>query len=87
MNITQAAYTRYRSNMNVGYLSESTDKSTNPPKTQTEEFKGGYRSGIEDYSLKADFDYSPNTSHDIKFGTNYTYHTFRPDVSNNSFFQ
>lgn len=76
-----AAYTRYRSNMNVGYLSESTDKSVTPPKTETEEFKVGYRSGIEDYSLKADFDYSPNTSHDIKFGTNYTYHTFRPDVS------
>ena len=80
MNMT-AAYTRYRSNMNVGYLSESTDKSVTPPKTETEEFKVGYRSGIEDYSLKADFDYSPNTSHDIKFGTNYTYHTFRPDVS------
>ena len=85
MNIT-GAYTRYRSNMNVGYLSESTDKTTNPPKTQTEEFKVGYRSGIEDYSLKADFDYSPNTSHDIKFGTNYTYHTFRPDVSTFYFF-
>ena len=78
---TTIAYTRYRSNMNVGYLSESTDKSVTPPKTETEEFKVGYRSGIEDYSLKADFDYSPNTSHDIKFGTNYTYHTFRPDVS------
>ena len=83
---TTAAYTRYRSNMNVGYLSESTDKSVNPPKTQTEEFKVGYRSGIEDYSLKTDFDYSPNTSHDIKFGTNYTYHTFRPDVSTFYFF-
>ena len=83
---TTAAYTRYRSNMNVGYLSESTDKSINPPKTRTEEFRVGYRSGIEDVSLKADFDYAPNTAHDIKFGVNYTYHTFRPDVSTFYFF-
>ncbi|MHB9056104.1 MAG: TonB-dependent receptor [Paludibacteraceae bacterium] len=80
MNST-AAYTRYRSNMNVGYLSENIDKTVDPPKTQTEEYKVGYRSGIEDYSLKVDFDYYPNTYHDVKFGADYTYHTFRPDVS------
>lgn len=80
MNST-AAYTRYRSNMNVGYLSENIDETIDPPKTQTEEYKVGYRSGIEDYSVKIDFDYYPNTYHDIKFGADYTYHTFRPDVS------
>lgn len=78
---TTAAYTRYRSHMSVGYNSIDTDKSVNPPRSQDEEYKIGYRSGIEDYSLKVEFDYSPNTSHNIKFGTNYTYHTFRPDVS------
>lgn len=43
--------------------------------------KMGYRSGIADWSLRADFDYSPGAAHSIKFGTSYTYHTFHPDVS------
>lgn len=32
-------------------------------------------------TLRADFDYTPSPLHDIKFGANYTYHTFSPDVS------
>lgn len=78
---TTAAYTRYRSHMDVGYVSNYEDRTSDPVYETEEEFKVGYRSGIEDYSLKVDFDYSPNTFHDVKFGTNYTYHTFRPDVS------
>lgn len=80
MNIT-GSYTKYRSLMSVGYENESINKQVEPPKSTSSEMKMGYRSGIEDWSLRADFDYSPNTSHDIKFGTSYTYHTFRPDVS------
>ncbi|NLO71595.1 MAG: TonB-dependent receptor [Porphyromonadaceae bacterium] len=78
---TTAAFTRYRSHMNVGYNSEQTDKTENPPRKTEQKLKVGYRSGITDYTLKVDFDYSPNTSHDVKFGVNYTYHTFRPDVT------
>ena len=38
----------------------------------------GYFSGIEDYGAKIDFDYLPNPNHYIRFGANYTYHTFSP---------
>jgi outer membrane receptor for ferrienterochelin and colicin len=35
-------------------------------------------SGLRDYGLKADFNYMPNNMHNIKFGYNFTYHTFIP---------
>lgn len=33
-------------------------------------------SSIQDWTLKEDFDYSPNVAHTIKFGAHATYHTF-----------
>lgn len=76
---TTAAYTRYRFFMSVG--TESETKIVDPPTTINESITLGYRSGIEDYSAKVDFDYSPDPNHDIKFGANYTFHTFRPGVT------
>lgn len=35
-------------------------------------------SGITDWNLKCDVSYFPSVRHEIKFGTNYTYHTFIP---------
>jgi hypothetical protein len=35
-------------------------------------------SGIRDWNLKQDFSYFPNTRHDVKWGWNYTFHTFIP---------
>lgn len=43
-------------------------------------YSADYRSGIQDWSYKIDFDYNPNPTHHIKFGTEYMYHTFRPEV-------
>jgi outer membrane receptor protein involved in Fe transport len=40
----------------------------------------GYHSGISDYLLKSDFDFKPNTNHDVRFGLNFISHQFRPDV-------
>ncbi|MFT3753753.1 MAG: hypothetical protein QM800_13045 [Paludibacter sp.] len=76
---TTVAYTRYRFNMDIG--TTETQKTIAPPSTSTQTIDLGYRSGIEDYSAKVDFDYTPNPNHDIKFGANYTYHTFRPGVA------
>jgi hypothetical protein len=49
------------------------------------EFKGsqndfdvGFNSGIRDLNGKIDFDYYTSFNHHIKFGLNYTYHTFTP---------
>ena len=44
-----------------------------------DDFQFGLFSGIRDWNLKADFSYYPNPKHTIKFGTNYTYHTFIPN--------
>ncbi|NDP23007.1 MAG: TonB-dependent receptor plug domain-containing protein [Paludibacter sp.] len=76
---TTAAYTRYRFYMAVG--TENKTVIENPPSTSTEKLTVGYRSGIEDYSAKVDFDWSPMPNHDVKFGANYTFHTFRPGVT------
>ena len=76
---TTATFTRYRFDMSVGTSFEN--KITSPPSTQFASTTIGYRSGIEDYGAKVDFDYSPSPNHDIKFGGDYTNHTFRPGVS------
>lgn len=39
-----------------------------------------YGSGIEDYSLKQDFDWYANNKHKVKFGMLATHHTFTPDA-------
>ena len=36
------------------------------------------KSGLEDYGLKADFNYIPNPANSIKFGYNFTFHSFHP---------
>jgi len=36
------------------------------------------KSGLGDYGLKADFNYVPNPLNNIKFGYNFTFHTFHP---------
>lgn len=40
-----------------------------------------YHSGIEDWSLRTDFDYTPVPAHRIKFGLEYLHHTFRPETT------
>ena len=39
-----------------------------------------YRSGMLDWVAKADFDYTPSSSHKVKFGAEYTFHTFIPET-------
>lgn len=78
MNAT-ATYTRYRFNMDIGTILNETIK--NPASKTSFSTTLGYRSGIQDFGPKVDFDYSPNPNHDIKFGGSYTNHTFRPGVS------
>ena len=77
MNVT-GAYTRYRFLLDMEG-SSFTEKNGNEI-IDRESSKVDYHSGIEDYSAKVDFDYLPNPNHEIKFGLNYTYHTFRPEI-------
>ena len=39
-----------------------------------------YRSGMRDWVAKADLDYTPSSSHKVKFGAEYTFHTFIPET-------
>ena len=75
MNAT-TAYTRYRYDMGVGTELEMKKNDLKLIDYQ----KVGFKSGIEDISAKVDFDYSPSPNHDIKFGVDYTNHTFKPGV-------
>ncbi len=40
-----------------------------------------YNSGIEDFAGRIDFDFAPNARHFIKFGANWTNHTFSPGAT------
>ena len=43
------------------------------------DFRITLSSGIQDLNAKIDFDYYPLPKHKIKFGAQYTYHTFLPN--------
>ncbi|WP_225901897.1 TonB-dependent receptor [Zobellia barbeyronii] len=45
---------------------------------EDEKFQFKSSSGINDYTLKTDFDYYPNSKHTIRFGANATRHNFTP---------
>jgi hypothetical protein len=38
-------------------------------------------SGVEDLNIKQDFYFTPNKKHNIKFGGQYIYHTFKPGIA------
>ncbi|HCQ16242.1 MAG TPA: TonB-dependent receptor [Cryomorphaceae bacterium] len=67
-NLT-ATYTQYR--FSVGFKEEYDN--------QTDGFE--YFSLIRDYGLRYDLEYRPNSDHSLRFGGNYTYHTFKPGVA------
>jgi len=71
-------YTQYRHNLGLGMSDEYTAILTD--QTIKEEYDMAYKSGINDLTAKVDFDYTPLPNHEIRFGGNYTYHQFRPEV-------
>ncbi len=71
---TTVTYSKY--NFGVGMFEKSVDNSDNT----FEEYAFDYNSGIEDWAVKTDFDFSPSVNHSIKFGLNYIYHTFSPGI-------
>jgi outer membrane receptor for ferrienterochelin and colicin len=73
-NVT-ATYSKYNFNMGIE------EEYTNLTDDTSEKYGFGYDSGIYDWSGKIDFDWFPSPDHSVKFGTNYTYHTFVPGVN------
>ena len=75
MNIT-GAYTRYRNKLGFGLENEYrmyTD-------FELDSIDLSMNSGIQDITLRADFDYSPAPEHCVKFGGVLTHHIFTPEV-------
>lgn len=69
---TTVTYSRY--NFGIG----TKDKYEAPDYTNENAFE--YKSGIYDFGIRNDFDYSLNPDHTLRFGINYIFHTFRPGV-------
>ena len=67
---TTLTYSRYT--FNVG--SEYQEKFGDMPQT----FSSKYKSGIEDFSAKIDFDFIPTPDHYIRFGASAIHHTYKP---------
>lgn len=72
MNIT-GAYTRYRNDLEVAteYYGQYF----------TELSSMGFKSGIQDITVRADFDYAPAPDHAVKFGGQFLHHIFTPETS------
>ncbi|WP_455667769.1 carboxypeptidase-like regulatory domain-containing protein [Phocaeicola sp.] len=66
-----AAYTHYSSKLQSDF-SEGSDAGRVTQKKIVQ-------NGIEDVSVRANFDYHPLASHHLHFGTNYIYHQFHPE--------
>ncbi len=65
------------------YLFDVQEKTTERNLTTNKDgynFGLNYRSGIEDYGFKMDFDYFPASNHRIKFGGSIIDHTFKPGI-------
>ncbi len=68
------AYTRYRYVSDFSY--------TNKTDQETEYINYNYNTGINDLSLKYEFDYFVRDFYKIKTGTDFTIHSFNPGISN-----
>ena len=76
-----SSYTQYRSYLDVN-LREYSSYSEGKREYGIEEITAGvgYHSMINDVAAGADFEWRPTPLHDIKFGTSYTYHMFKPGI-------
>lgn len=68
-----AAYTRYASNVRRDREESTSGDITTYNSTST--------NGIDDISLRTDFDWQPSPRHDVRFGGRYVYHRFRPSYN------
>ncbi|SHM19395.1 TonB-dependent receptor [Hymenobacter psychrotolerans] len=71
---THFTYSKYQ--FNIGQ--EDEQRYTNNGQDRTDKYSLRYFSNIRDFSLKTDFDYVPSPDHYIRFGGQYTLHSFRP---------
>jgi hypothetical protein len=73
---TTLSFNKYRMEMEYSDFSTSTHNG----KVFTDGVDGDYKSGIRDFSVRTDFDWTPSPSHLVKFGADYTLHHFLPQT-------
>ncbi|MDR1332184.1 MAG: TonB-dependent receptor [Tannerella sp.] len=71
-----AVYSRFHSDISV--YEQSEDK-RNGVVTDRSETEMHHNSGIRDVGYRMDFDWAPHPNHAVRFGSNYLFHTFRPE--------
>lgn len=80
MNLT-GSYTQYTNAMDFGLETIATLADGSE---QVSTIDGDYLSSIRDLTGRVDFAFTPNTNHDIQFGTYLTHHWVRPSVASAS---
>lgn len=84
---TTVSYNKYQfnlKNVNIENSIENTNSGSTDYDLRSTRYDSKYQSGIKDLSYNLDFDYRPLPSHHIRFGANYLYHQFRPEVMTNA---
>ena len=74
---TQVSYTRYRYSVKNGYSYKERENEM----VAEENFSMQYSSSIRDVMAQTNFDYTPVYNNTLRFGAEYTYHQFDPNVS------
>ncbi len=77
---TTLNYSNYNIDIPTTFESSTTEEINGMTFEETESASINYRSGIRDFSGKIDFDFIPNPSNYIRFGTNIIHHTYTPGV-------
>ncbi len=80
MNLS-GSYTQYTNTMDIGIETIAT---LSDGSEQVSTIDGDYLSSIRDLTGRIDFAFTPNTSHDIQFGTYLIRHWIRPSVASAS---
>ncbi len=85
MNVT-ANYTQYRHGLDMSEYEREISRITGDvlfsgTSSDSTEVSMKYNSLINDISGGVDFEFTPSTRHDVKFGATYTHHMFRPSIS------
>ena len=71
---SQVSFTRYKYNLGVSMQEEAKEKQ------ESTEIGMSYNSYIMDVMAQTNYEWRPNTQHEVHFGGSYTYHMFRPQV-------
>ena len=74
---TTVAFNRYKMRMESDLVSQETGLNGSIGDNR---YQFDFRSGMRDWVAKADFDYMPSPSQQVRFGAEYIFHTFIPET-------